>query len=213
MEKIKISFLLDKNNNWVESYLLKIDFLRLYPHFDIKISHNHLEVKNQVIVFILGYTKILSDDFLIKNDLNLVIHESNLPQGKGFSPVQWQILEGKNIIPICLFEATNQVDAGDILYRHKLMLTGYELYDEIRKIQAKASIEIILKFLDIYPDFTKEKQIGEQSFYRRRNKNDSELDAGKSIKDQFNLLRIGNNEEWPSFFYLEGRKYFIKTVN
>jgi len=29
----------------------------------------------------------------------------------------------------------------------------------------------------------------------------------KSINQQFNLLRIGNNKEYPSFFYYELGKY------
>ena len=46
-------------------------------------------------MFVIGYTKILPKEFLEGNKLVLVIHESDLPKGKGFSPVQWQILEGK----------------------------------------------------------------------------------------------------------------------
>ena len=37
----------------------------------------------------------------------------------------------------------------------------------------------------------------------------SHLDLS-AIKDNFNLLRIGNNEAWPSFFIYKGNKYIIK---
>ena len=29
----------------------------------------------------------------------------------------------------------------------------------------------------------------------------------KTIKEQFNLLRIVNNQEYPAFFEIDGRKY------
>lgn len=213
MKKNKVTFLLDKKNNWIELFLLSSKLINYSEKYNIKISHNHMEVQDQDIVFILGYTKILNEDFLKSNKLNLVIHESALPKGKGFAPVQWQILEEAKFIPVCLIEATSNVDSGDIIYRHKIELSGFELYEEIRKKQAEATIKIISEFLKIYPNFNREKQTGPDSFYRKRGINDGELDIDKSIKQQFNLLRIGNNDGWPSFFYYEGKKYFLKIYS
>lgn len=210
MTRHKVTLLLDKDNNWIEPYLLKSNLLKSNSKFEVTISHNHFEVKNQSIVFILGYTKILNDNFLISNELNLVIHESKLPKGKGFSPVQWQILEGSTFIPVYLIEATSRVDSGDIIYKYGFKLFGGELFNEIRDKQAEATIFVVSEFLKKYPDFTREKQIGVESYYPRRGVGDGELDIEKSIREQFNLLRIGNNDGWPSFFYIEGKKYFIK---
>ncbi len=36
------------------------------------------------------------------------------------------------------------------------------------------------------------------------------LDINLSLKKQFNLLRIGNNDQWPSYFILNGNKYILK---
>ena len=211
MKKNKVTFLLDKNNNWIELFLLNSNLIKDNDKYNIKISYNHLQVQHQDIVFILGYTNILNDEFIKSNKLNLVIHESALPKGKGFAPLQWQILEGAKFIPVCLIEATSEVDSGDIIYRHKIELSGFELYEEIREKQAEATIKTIYEFLKIYPDFNREKQSGLDSVYRKRGINDSELDINKSIKQQFNLLRIGNNERWPSFFYYEGKKWSFKN--
>ena len=88
MKKNKVTFLLDKNNNWIEEFLLNSSLVEINTKYDIKITHNYLDIKGQDIVFILGYTKILKDDFLKTNKLNLVIHASDLPKGKGFAPTQ-----------------------------------------------------------------------------------------------------------------------------
>ena len=69
--------------------------LEITPLISFFFTSNLSKIKNFEIVFILGYTKILSNTFLKKNRFNLVVHESNLPLGKGFAPVQWQILENK----------------------------------------------------------------------------------------------------------------------
>jgi len=94
IKKYKVTFLIDTSNNWIEKYLKKKNF-GLKKEFKFKFESNYKKIKNQDIVFILGYTKILKNNFLKKNKYNLVVHESNLPKGKGFAPVQWQILNKK----------------------------------------------------------------------------------------------------------------------
>ena len=145
-----------------------------------------------------------------KNKYNLIIHESNLPKGKGFAPVQWQILKNKKNIPVCLIEAENKVDSGKIFEKIFFKLDGTELYDEIRKKQAKATFSIIKRFLKKFPKIFSKKQIGKSTFYRRRYPKDNLLNINKSIKENFNLLRIGNNELFPSHFHYRSIKYIIK---
>ena len=68
-------------------------------------KHNVSQVGNGDIVFYLSCGQIAPVDMLSRNKHNLVVHESALPDGKGWSPLTWQIIEGKNEIPITLFEA------------------------------------------------------------------------------------------------------------
>ena len=208
--KYKATFLLDSKNNWLHPYILKSRLLRNIRNYKFTISYDCNAIRNQDIVFILGYTRILSKIFLNSNRLNLVVHESNLPNGKGFSPIQWQILKGAKSIPICLFEAKEKVDSGSIFLKSRFFLDGFELYDEIRLKQACSTIKLISNFLRNYPYQSKRAQFGYTSFFPRRMLAASELDINKSIKSQFNLLRICNNSEWPSFFIYEGKKYLLK---
>ena len=52
--------------------------------------------------------------------------------------------------------------------------------------------------------------MGKGNFNKRRYPKDSQLDINKTIKQQFNHLRINDNELYPSFFYHKGQKYIIK---
>ena len=204
----KAAILLDKENNWIKNYFPKV----LTKRKDIKINlfYHPKKIRKYDIVFLLGYTKILKDDFLNSNNLVLVVHESNLPKGKGFAPIQWQILEGKNKITFSLIEAASKFDSGDIIDQEELTFKGSELYDEIRFKQAKITFRLIKRFLKKYPKYDKRKQTGESTFYRKRNAKDSELDINLSIKNLFPLLRVVNNEKWPAFFKINGSKYILK---
>ncbi len=214
MPEIKIAILLDSANSWIDKYIrqLKTDY-KLDVKYSFFFSYDPDDIKHFDIVFILGYTKILDKSFLDSNALTLLVHESDLPKGKGFSPVQWQVLEGKRIIPVCLIEATKKVDSGDIFETSIIELSGYELFPEIREKQAFATIEVIKRFLVKYPDNMRIKQIGEETYYRRRNMSDDALDIDKTIREQFNHFRIANNDEYPLYFIIDGHKYYLKIYS
>ena len=59
-QKYKVTFLLDKTNIWIEKYLVNFNF-NLNNKFRFKIIKNPRLIKNQDIVFILSYTKILPE--------------------------------------------------------------------------------------------------------------------------------------------------------
>ena len=209
-KKYKVTFLLDKSNLWFEKQLKNYDF-RLNNKYIFKISKNPKNIKNQNIVFPLSYTRILPESFLQKNELVLIAHPSKLPKDKGFAPLQYQILRNKNKVYISLIKAAKEVDAGPIYFQNSFVLNGTELSDEIRNIQGIQFLNIIKKFLIKYPKVKSKKQIGKGNFNKRRYPKDSQLDINKTIKQQFNHLRINDNELYPSFFYYKGQKYIIKV--
>ena len=108
-----------------------------------------------------------------------------------------------------LIKAVKEVDAWVIYFQNSFVLNGTELYDEIRNIQGIQVLKIIKKFLIKYPNVKSKKKIG-KNFNKRRYPKDSQLDINKTIKQQFNHLRINDNELYPSFFYYKDQKYIIK---
>ncbi|MDA7780693.1 formyltransferase family protein [Candidatus Pelagibacter sp.] len=206
--KYKVTFLVDNKNTWFSKYL------NIFPiknkKYIFKVSSNVKKVFNQDVLFIINYTKILNKKRLLQNKLNLVIHSSNLPKNRGGAPLHWQILRNKKKIKICLFEAIEKLDAGNIFLTEELSFNGTELYDELRDKQAKKMIKLIKKFLSKYPKIKGTSQFGKPSFNEKRNSNHSELDINKSIKDQFNLMRISDNEKYPAFFNFRNNKYILK---
>jgi len=177
-----------------------------------KLFYTHLDLEDRYdILFILSYHNIINKNYLDNNRHNIVIHASNLPKGKGWSPMFWQILEGKNKIPFSMFEASSGVDNGDIYMQKTLELTGYELNRELRDKQANFTIEMCQEFLNNYDKYKYSKpQQGNESIYQKRMANDSILDIDKSINEQFNLLRIVDNSHYPAFFYKDSKKYILK---
>jgi len=179
---------------------------------NIPIFNNHADFDEKYdIVFILSYHQIIPQKTLKKNNHNIVIHASALPKGKGWAPLFWQILEGKNKIPFTMIEASGDVDDGDIYMQEMLELTGNELNEELRGRQANLIIRMCIEFINNYELYkVPVRQGGDESFYVKRGKEDSELDIDKTIKEQFNLLRVVNNNDYPAYFELDGDRYILK---
>ena len=184
------------------------DLERIIQDFGIKpiIRSKHSDIIQGDILILLSCQLIFKKLHLNKH--NLVIHESDLPKGKGFSPLTWQILEGKNQIPITLFEASEKIDSGKIYFKDTIRLEGHELIEEIRKKQAAATFNLIKKYFKKKPEGFVQK--GTESFYKRRDHKDSKLDINKTVIENFNLLRVVDNERYPAYFEIDNSKYIIK---
>ena len=177
-------------------------------------SHHARHLPEGDVCFYLSYGRIVDESIRSKYQNNLVVHESALPQGKGWSPLTWQILEGKQHIPVTLIEAAEDVDSGVIYAQEWLDFEGHELVDELREQQASATLNLCRWFVDHYPQSAMQGvgQVGEESFYPRRKPVDSKLDLEKSLMEQFNVLRVVDNTRYPAFFEASGCKYVINVI-
>ena len=205
-----ITVLVD-NESWILPYAENLVNELVCIGFNAKLVRDHKSVEAGWVNFMLGCIKIMPSEILKKNKHNLVVHESNLPKGKGFAPMTWQILEGNNKIPICLIEASKDVDSGEVWLRDTIELDGTELNNEWRKIQGLKTISMCLDFVKNYKKLSPIAQNGESSFYKKRTEENSELDIDIPIKSQLNLLRVVDNENYPAFFYVNGVKYILKV--
>jgi methionyl-tRNA formyltransferase len=207
---MKITLLCDNKKSWIIPFMDEIaEKLRQLGHKVSKI-YDYKNITKSDLLFILSCENIIPEKYLKLNKYNLVIHESNLPEGKGWSPLTWQVLEGRDEIPITLFEAAEEVDSGKIYLQDTIDLDGTELNSELKNKQGEKTKELILEFVIKYPDIEGSQQKGKESFYPKRNPEDSELDPDKTLKEQFNLLRVVDNERYPAFFKLNGQKYILK---
>lgn len=208
MSSLNIQILIDNPTSWVIPYGQELVNLLIKEGHHVRLVSRGKEVEAGDILCLLGCEKRFDALHLNKN--NIVVHESDLPKGKGWSPVTWQVLEGVNDIPITLFEAVENIDAGPIYKQKHIHLKGNELIDEIKHLQGLATIALIRDFVEKYPNNIGIEQVGKSTYYERRSSIDSKLDIDQSIREQFNLLRVCDNERYPAFFELNGIHYQLK---
>jgi methionyl-tRNA formyltransferase len=163
------------------------------------------------ILFLVSCSEILQESIIKKFKYALVLHASNLPSGRGWSPHVWNVLEGKNTLTLCLLEADSKVDQGPIWLRQHIELEGHELFDEINDKLFRAEINLMTKAIQNTNLISPTNQSDAPSnYYPKRTPEDSRLNIDKSLKEQFNLLRIADKDRFPAFFEYLGHKYILK---
>jgi UDP-2,4-diacetamido-2,4,6-trideoxy-beta-L-altropyranose hydrolase len=203
--------LLSDRCSWLNAFLPELVGALWQRGHAVRWIHSPSALGAGDVCLLLSCGRLLNADQLTLHRYNLVVHESALPQGQGWSPMTWQILEGASSIPISLFEALADVDAGPIYLQQKIALQGHELVEEWRTLQARATFELCLAWFDRHHEVVAaaKPQCGEASYYRRRRPADSRLDPELSLAEQFNLLRVVDNQRYPATFQWRGRRYIL----
>lgn len=205
---MKITILTDNPSSWIIPYIK--DLKEKLKNHDVRHIFDSKDIKEGDLMLILSCEKILKNSHLSLHKSNVVVHPSKLPLGKGWSPIAWQVIEGAHKIPLSLFEANEKVDAGDVYILDYINLRGDELNDEIKHMQGIKTIEMVMRYVNNFNSIKGLPQSGEETFYAKRSAVDSEININKTLREQFNILRVVDNDRYPAFFMKDGKKYLLK---
>lgn len=183
----------------------------------MKVKHNvslvfdKTDLPGGEILFLVSCGQVIGDNERDKYKSILVLHASDLPKRRGWSPHIWSILDGENEITVSLIEASDPVDSGLIWLKTSFFLEGHELLDEINKKLFDAEIFLMTSAVNRTSNIKPNEQVGDPgNFMKKRTPADSEIDPEKTISEQFNLLRVVDSNRYPAFFYHRGCKYLLK---
>ena len=207
--KLEITILCSDRTHKIFPYLEKWRSSNL-NNYKIRLVTSSKDVECGTILFLISCTEIINQDIRNKFKKTLVIHESDLPKGRGWSPLVWQIIEGSNSIPITLLEAEDKVDSGIIWEKRFVKLEGHETYNEINSKIFPEKIKLMDFAIEHFNDINPIPQANiEPTYFPKRMPKDSEIDVEKSISEQFDLLRIADPDRYPCFFQFRNHKYKI----
>jgi methionyl-tRNA formyltransferase len=207
---MRISILCNDENHPVNSYLKKwIENNEEMHH--IELVREKRELSGGEILFLISCAEIINASDRSSYLSCLVLHASDLPKGRGWSPHIWKIIEGAEEITLSLLEAEDKVDSGRIWQKLQLPIPKHALWDEINARLFEAELELIDYAVRNFGRLTPKIQDPniEPNYYPRRKPSHSRIDPTSSIASQFNQLRVCDPHRFPAFFELEGCRYKI----
>lgn len=124
-------------------------------------------------------------------------HETDLPYGRGGSPIQNLISSGHKETVITALKMTEKLDSGNIYLKTPLSLEG--LAEEIFLRAAYIVADMIKIIIEDNP--TPIEQIGEPTFFKRRKPFESKINKDIiSLRKLFNHIRMLDAETYPKAF-------------
>ena len=164
-----------------------------------QLSFKLLSDLNPKFVFFPHWSSRISHD-IFENFECVIFHMTDLPFGRGGSPLQNLIVRGFNETKISAVKCVAELDAGPIYMKRSLTLDGtaQQIFVRAAGIIEEMIVEIVKKT----PEPTE--QIGEAVVFGRRNPSESEMISLKSVTELYDFIRMLDAEGYPHAFINAG---------
>lgn len=173
------------------------------PNHDIRVISAKEELTEEMVrdfkpdyIFFPHWSYFIPEE-IYENWNCVVFHMTDLPFGRGGSPLQNLIVRGIKSTKLSAIRVVKEMDAGPVYLKENLELTGaaHEIYDRASKIIYDKMIPRILQG-DIIP----KDQEGEVVTFKRRTKADGELKPDMSAETIYDYIRMLDAEGYPNAF-------------
>ncbi len=133
----------------------------------------------------------------------VVFHMTNLPYGRGGSPLQNLIVRGVENTKISAIKVEEGIDTGDIYLQEDLSLNG-----SASEIFIRASNIVYERMIPLFLSVEKmisHPQVGEVISFKRRGKKDGEMTSNLEMKQIFDYIRMLDGEGYPPAYIRFGK--------
>lgn len=192
------------NKSWHKKY---IDEIKKYTNTKIiyidkkeDLKFNTLKEINPQYIFFPHWSYIVPAE-IYENFECIIFHMTDLPFGRGGSPLQNLIVQGIYKTKLTALRCEKELDAGDIYMKKNLSLYGSaeEIYLRAAQVTRDMMIDIINN--KIIP----KRQVGETVIFKRRKPSESNIMHINNLETIFDYIRMLDADGYP--------KAFIETDN
>lgn len=135
---------------------------------------------------------------------SVIFHMTDLPYGRGGSPLQNLIMQGHQETVMTALRCVEALDAGPIYLKAPLALSGTA--EEIFYRADAVIEEMILKILT--EELIPVAQEGEPTFFKRRKPEDGNLKCAECLDVAFDMIRMLDAKGYPNAFLNTDRLNF-----
>lgn len=194
-----MSIIIVSNKEWHRKYINEIATRTnkdvIYIDNKECITYDYLNKLQPEWVFFPHWSYIIPAE--VYENMNCVIfHMTDLPFGRGGSPLQNLIARGIYETKLSALKCTAQLDAGDIYIKQPLSLwgTAEEIYLRAAELTKEMIIQIVKEKPQLY------KQQGEPVVFRRRKPSEGDVGELESLAEIFDYIRMLDADTYPPAF-------------
>lgn len=205
------SFILLTEKKWHDSLfenlsrLENLNWTRISQKSDFNLEK--LDAIKPEIIFIPHWSYIIPDNIFEKYTC-IIFHMTDLPYGRGGSPLQNLICNGFEQTKISAIKVVKELDAGDVYLKKTLSLHGTAQEIFLRTVPI---IEQMIGEIIKNPLLT-ESQKGEIVIFKRRAKKDGDIGTLVELEKVYDYIRMLDCEGYPNAF-LETNNFRFEFFN
>jgi methionyl-tRNA formyltransferase len=158
-------------------------------------TREKLEELQLEMILIPHWSYIIPED-IFKKFSCIVFHMTDLPYGRGGSPLQNLIVRKHEATKISAIRVDEGIDTGDVYLKKPLSLLGTA--EEIFIRSAMVILSMITEIID--KNLSPQAQEGEVVNFKRRKKGDGNIAGLSEIEEVYNYIRMLDAEGYPSAF-------------
>lgn len=157
------------------------------------LTQERLEECNPQYIFFLHWNWKVPKEITDKYEC-INFHMTDLPFGRGGSPLQNLILRGNTHTTLTAHRMTDELDAGPVYLKTRLSLKGraQEIYEKAARLSARMIHRIVTEGLE------PSAQTGEVVYFKRRTPEQSEIP--ENVEDMYDFLRMLDAQTYPNAF-------------
>lgn len=146
-------------------------------------------------IFFPHWNWIVPDAILSKYE-SVCFHMTDVPYGRGGSPLQNLIIRGHKETQLTALKMSNVLDAGPVYLKETLSLHG-SAHDVFTRA-APQIMELAFKIAKTKP--VPKEQVGEVTIFERRKPADSEIHEELNIEQLYDFIRMLDADTYPKAF-------------
>jgi len=168
------------------------------------------------IILSIGWRRLIPKTiFQIPRFGSVNIHGGLLPKYRGFSPINWAIINGETEIGITAHYIVEDVDAGDIILQRKLSVnvdeTAYDVYKKILS-QVPDVVTNTLSLIEKHRVKPKKQNHTKGFICTRRFPDDGKIDWSQDRTKVYNLVRALSDPFPNAYCFYNEKKIYIKKA-
>ena len=154
---------------------------------------------SQVKLFIPHWSYIIPSAIFERYEC-IVFHMTDLPYGRGGSPLQNLIVRGLTATKLSALRVEVGLDTGPVYLKMDLSLSGTaeEIFVRVNKLVGKMIVEIIQNNLQPVP------QEGDPVVFKRRKPEQSDMSGLEKLEEIFDYIRMLDADGYPHAYIEKG---------
>jgi methionyl-tRNA formyltransferase len=177
----------------IQASLTDYQVIRIFRQEDL--TREYINTLSPQWIFFPHWSWIIPQE-IYENFECVIFHMTDLPYGRGGSPLQNLIVRGYKITQLSAIKCVEQIDAGPIYKKITLSLLGTA--EEILQRASLLIREMIVSIVKNAPVPTP--QLGEVVVFKRRQHKDGDVSKLSDLEEIYDFIRMLDGKGYPPAF-------------